>query len=361
MFSMRAVTRRLHHSLILLAAFQICGQKAICERSDDPVPAAAGLAGNDSQAGPAGAQDTFIRVSSNLVMVPVSVTSVDGNPVQDLEARDFAIEENGKAQPIARMAEPGQVSVELVLLFDISGSVNHRFLFEQRAAAEFLELLVRPGDGVTLYSIGAEPRLLMARTSDLQTALASLLALVPTRSPTAFFDAVVLAARSSGASAGIEKRRVAIVLSDGEDNNSEQYGLPDALRAVQEADCIFYAINPMGATVDINKVSLEGQRAMDAIARQTGGMAFLPETAEQLPAIFGRIAAELRAQYLLEYYSTDARTDGSFRTILVRVPDRPDLRIRARQGYYAPRSEPRPGAALIQAPAVGRAEAPAAY
>ncbi len=358
---MRAVTGYLPHSLILLAALQICNHVALCEKADPPVPAVASPVQDYSQPGSAGDQQAIIRVSSNLVMVPVSVTSADGKLVQNLEAGDFTVEENGLTQPITRMAEPGQMSMDLVLLFDLSGSVNHRFLFEQRAASEFLERLVRPGDNITLFSIGAEPRLLQSRTSDLQAALASLMALVPTESPTAFYDAVVLAARTSGASVGIEKRRVAVVLSDGEDNNSTQYGLPDALRAVQEADCIFYAINPMGATVDMNKVSLEGQHAMEAIARQTGGMAFLPDTAEQLPAIFSRIAAELRSQYLLEYYSTDARTDGRFRTILVRVPDRPDLRIRARQGYYAPRSEPRPGAAANQVPAVNRAEAPAAH
>ncbi len=359
---MRAVKGCLAQVLMLLAALQICGQTGLGENPGSPLPAAASPGQDYAQAGSpaAAAQDAFIRVSSNLVMVPVSVTSADGSLVQDLQERDFTIEENGRQQSIARMAEPGQMSMELVLLFDISGSVNHRFLFEQRASSEFLKLLVRPGDRVTLFSIGEQPRLLQAQTPDLQAALASLMALVPTQSPTAFYDAVVLAARSSGKSAGIEKRRVAVVLSDGEDNNSEHYGLSDALRAVQEADCIFYAINPMGATVDMNQVSIEGQRAMETIARQTGGMAFRPETYDQLPAIFTRIAAELRAQYLLEYYSTDAASDGGFRSILVRVPDRPDLRIRARQGYYALRSEPRPGAAVIQAPAVTRAEAPAA-
>ena len=359
---MRAVTGFLPHALMLLAALQICSQTGLSDKGGFPVPAAAGPGQDYAQASSAAAvaQDALIRVSSNLVMVPVSVTSVDGKLVPDLEARDFTVEENGRNQPIARMAEPGQMSMELVLLFDVSGSVNHRFLFEQRAASGFLELLMRPGDRVTLFAIGEEPRLLQAHTPDLQEALASLMALTPSQSPTAFYDSVVLAARSSGASAGLEKRRVAVVLSDGEDNNSAHYSLPDALRAVQEADCIFYAINPMGATVGMNKVSIEGQRAMEAIARQTGGMAFLPETADQLPDIFSRIATELRAQYLLEYYSTDADTDGAFRTILVRVPDRPDLRIRARQGYYAPRSEPRPGAAVIQVPTVTRAEAPAA-
>jgi Ca-activated chloride channel family protein len=359
---MRAVTEWLLYSLSILAAAQICCQTALCEKASSPVPAAASLAQDYYQPNSTRPeQDPLIRVSSNLVMVPVSVTSADGKLVQDLESGDFTIEENGQAQRIARMAEPSQMSMELALLFDVSGSVNHRFLFEQRAASDFLGLLVRPGDNVALFSIGAEPRLLQTRTSDVQAVLAGLMALVPTQSPTAFYDSVVLAAQSSSMSAGVERRRIAVVLSDGQDNNSTQYGLPDALRAVQEADCLFYAINPMGVTVDINKVSLEGQYAMESIARQTGGMAFVPDTVEQLPAIFSRIAAELRAQYLLEYYSTDAHTDGRFRTILVRVPDRPDLRIRARQGYYAPRSEARPGAAVIPVPAISRAEALAGH
>jgi hypothetical protein len=50
--------------------------------------------------------------------------------------------------------------------------------------------------------------------------------------------------------------------------------------------------------------------------------------------VFERIAKELRAQYLLEYYSSDRRNDGSYRQIVVRIPNRPDLRVRARQGYY---------------------------
>ena len=51
-----------------------------------------------------------------------------------------------------------------------------------------------------------------------------------------------------------------------------------------------------------------------------------------------RIAAELQAQYLLGYYAPDERADGAFRRITVRVPKRPDLRVRARQGYYAPKA-----------------------
>jgi Ca-activated chloride channel family protein len=356
---MRSVTGWMRCWIVVLAAVPLCCPVTLCQKVDFPLAAAAGLARSRTQDGGTPEDSALIRVSSNLVMVPVSVTSADGSLVQDLEAGDFTIEENGREQHITRMAEPGGMSMELALLFDLSGSVNDCFPFEQTAASEFVERLVRPGDNVALFALGAEPQLLQARTSDVKPILASLLALVPTQSPTAFYDSIVEAARSYGVSAGVDKRRVAIVLSDGEDNNSMRYGLTDALRAMQEADCIFYAINPVGATIRLNRVSRQGQQAMEAIAKQTGGMAFMTDTVEQLPAIFGRIAAELRAQYLLEYYSTNASTDGRFRTILVRVPERPDLRIRARQGYYAPTTEPKPGAALNHAPAPAQPEAQA--
>jgi len=77
---------------------------------------------------------------------------------------------------------------------------------------------------------------------------------------------------------------------------------------------------------------------MVSLASGTGGAAFLPSKLEDLTAVFRQIAAELQAQYLLGYYSTDERRDGKFRRIAVRVPGRSDLRIRARQGYYAAKS-----------------------
>ncbi len=73
---------------------------------------------------------------------------------------------------------------------------------------------------------------------------------------------------------------------------------------------------------------------MEALARQTGGTAFVVDHARELEGMFDRIATELRAQYLIEYCSSDQRKDGAFREIVVKVPSRPDLRIRARQGYY---------------------------
>ncbi len=78
---------------------------------------------------------------------------------------------------------------------------------------------------------------------------------------------------------------------------------------------------------------------MESMSSETGGKAFVPDKISDLEAVFRQIAEELQAQYLLGYYSTDGRADGGFRRIKVQVPKRPELRVRARQGYYAPGSK----------------------
>jgi Ca-activated chloride channel family protein len=286
---------------------------------------------------PVASQQSVIRITASLVMVPVSVTDRSGNAINNLRASDFRILENGESEEIAKMFEPGKTPLDLALLFDISGSVNPRFQFERDAATAFLKKVVRPLDSVLIVSIGDEPRIAQTKTESLPVALQSLQSLEPTRGMTAFYDAVVAAARLLRRNSPPETRRVEIVLSDGEDNNSENM-LADALNDVQRADCIFYSINPSGPSLHLNQISIKGQDDLSSLASQTGGAAFIPESQEQLDTIFSQIANELQAQYMLGYYPSSGTADGSFRRIVVTVPDRPDLRIRARQGYYAPRS-----------------------
>src|SRR5262249_22681207 len=145
------------------------------------------------------------------------------------------------------------------------------------------------------------------------------------------------AARYLSDSANPGVRRVIIVLSDGEDTNSERFRLGDATRELQRADTLLYAINPSGPSIHLNKISTKGHEGMVRLATETGGLAFLPDKVEDLTKVFSQIAAELQAQYLLGYYSSNETNDGKFRHITVKTPKRSDLRIRARQGYYAPK------------------------
>jgi Ca-activated chloride channel family protein len=271
-------------------------------------------------------------------MVPVSASDAAGRPVRDLSPGDFVIEEEGRPQRIVALGEPGKAPIDIALLFDISGSIHGQFRFEQEAAVRFINEVLKPRDAVSIFSIGVTPRLVTARTTSAEEAVAGLTSIGAAKEPTAFFDSLVEAAVYLGKNADGGSRRVLVVISDGEENHSKRNSLSEALRELQKNDCLFYSINPSGSAIALNTISMKGQSFMESMSSQTGGKAFVPEKLEDLHAVFRQIADELQAQYLFGYYSTDERADGGFRKITVRAPTRSDLRVRARQGYYAPKA-----------------------
>jgi VWFA-related protein len=279
-------------------------------------------------------QDVGIRLSSRLVMVPVSASDALGVPVKDLKVGDIVIEEEGRPQEVVELGEPGKTPVEIALLFDISGSIQGQFAFEQQAAVQFIKEVFKPSDAVSLFAIGLTPKLMKARTTSSQDAISAILSIEPLREVTAFFDSIVEAAHYIDKTAEPGSRRVLVVISDGEENFSKKNKLADALRELQKKDCLFYSINPSGGGIRMNNISLKGQSFMEAMASQTGGKAFNLGKVEELTWVFRQIAEELQAQYLFGYYAGDEPTKGEFKRITVRAPKRPDLRIRARQGYY---------------------------
>lgn len=299
-----------------------------------------------------------VRVNSNLVIVPVSVTDAQGQPVMGLSIKDFRLEEEGRQQEISQIGDPEQVPLEIAILLDISGSVNARIDFEKEAAARFIRQVLKPTDRATVYAISITPRQELQRaTAD--AAAAKLKSMQATKGPTAFFDTVVEAARYLAASTPPQHRRVIVVISDGEDNYSERikaaigdtaesqrsatvqtqavvYNREQAEveREVQRAEAAFYSINPSGQSLNLNVISRRAQDGMARLANATGGNSFVPERLEDLDAVFRQIAAELRSQYLLQYYSNNETQNTNFRRIGVSLTQRQSLRVRARLGYY---------------------------
>jgi len=311
--------------------------------------------------------DEIITVTSNLVVVPVSVTDAAGQPVQNLKAADFRLEEEGRAQEVADVGAAEQVPLDIAILFDLSSSVSNRFEFEKQTAAGFLKGVLKPGDRAAVFAIRDQPQLLQALTS-VDAAAAQLLAIPPPPRfvPTAFYDSVNAAAKYLLENAPGRHRRVVLVISDGDDNFSRRVRdgeaamaradlsgqevketqrqrqeklhrqvMTEVQREVQRADVVFYAINPSGSGLALNSRGTRAQNAMQTLADSTGGSAFAPAKAEELEAIFSRIAAELRAQYLIQYYSNSDAPAGKFLKIKVNTPARADARVRARQGYYS--------------------------
>jgi Ca-activated chloride channel family protein len=313
-----------------------------------------------------------VRVSSNLVVVPVSVTDASGQPVLGLKAADFRLEEEGRTQEIAEIGDPEQVPLEIAILLDVSGSVNERFEFEKEAAARFIKQVLKSEDRASIFAIDQQPRLEQTRDTGARAA-AKLLTIPPSKGATAFYDAVIQAAKYLEQNTSAQRRRVVVVISDGEDNFSnrtreielaayralnetdgridkqgreklvrqrndiQRLALLDVQRDLQRAEAVFYSINPSGLALRLNLPGVRAQEGMAQLAQATGGSAFVPDKLENLDAVFRQIAGELRSQYLLQYYSNNESPSGKFLRIKVDAPARPQLNIRARQGYYTKR------------------------
>jgi len=309
-----------------------------------------------------------VRVESNLVMVPVSVVDSKGEAIHGLQLSDFHLEEQGRNQEITQIGNPEQVPLDIALLFDISSSVSQKgfFEFQQKAAASFVRQVLKPADKAAVFTIADSP--IMAAPLASAEATAATLLKIPAATkpvPTAFYDTVTAAAKYLASNSNNGRRRVIMVITDGDDNfshvvqdltvaevrarlNGEQtpaaarvdlqgrhrQAILAVQRVVQQADAAFYSINPGGPSVSLNQISMRAEAGMESIAAATGGNAFLPDGDRELERVFNEIAAELRGQYLLQYYSNAQNAILDFRRIAVSVPSRSDARVRARQGYY---------------------------
>lgn len=309
-------------------------------------------------------EDEVVRVTSNLVVVPVSVTDAGGNAVQGLKVSDFKLEEEGRAQELSTVGAAEEVPLDIALIFDVSSSVHAKGFheFQQETASRFLKEVLKPSDRAAVFTIAEKPKLEQALASaSVATAKVASIPAATAPTGTAFYDTVSTAAKYLLDNAPGAHRRVILVVSDAEDNFSDRIrdstlaeverggnlltarqkqeslhrrALQEVLREVQRADAVFYSINPSGPGLRHNIISQRAQDGLQQLADATGGSAFVPAKTQELEVIFRRIAAELRAQYLLQYLSNNEAQTGKFLKIKVNTPARPDLRIRARQGYY---------------------------
>jgi VWFA-related protein len=328
--------------------------------------------------------DEIIKIDSRLVIVPVSVLNSSGQPVLGLKAQDFRVLEENRSQEIAQVSDAEKVPLEIALLFDISASTDSMFQFEQETAAKFLQSVMRPEDRATIFTVGEKPVIVQPRNTADKSA-AAIKSIKPTKQFTAFYDTVRAASDYLQKNAGQGRRKVILVISDGEDTNSEGIRLGFAslynslgknintltrqmleakrneikgreqakvLKSLQNADAVFYAINPAGSSYQLNKISVFGQSNLDKFANETGGTAFLPKflpidtkdqmqnssntrkNAETLQKIFQQLANELQAQYLVQYYSEGEFPTNKYIKLNVGLQNQQNFRVRARQGYF---------------------------
>ena len=283
--------------------------------------------------------DDVVKISSNLVPIPVSVVDRRGNAVVNLKLDDFELRVDGQLQPLSDLTR-SETSVRLTMLFDNSGSLDAARDFEKQAAIRFFRKVMRPIDEAAIYSVETESYLAQPLTHDIVRLQQTIALFGRPEGGTSLFDAIIGAADYLRPYSG---RRVMVIVSDGIETTSKVTEFDSVVQHVLADDCQIYVVQT-GLYEGANLRALAAERRMEELTGQTGGAVYLPKTLEQLELAFDQIAADLAQQYVLSYYPTADQRDGRLHKLELRLKTRNDVRIRSRKGYYSPRPRPAPSA-----------------
>jgi VWFA-related protein len=275
------------------------------------------------------------RITLDVFRVNVLYTVSDkkGRFVTDLKQDDFEVTEAKKPQKILEFVAETDLPLRLAILIDTSNSIRERFKFEQEAATEFINNLIRPRhDRAMVVSFDTGAELASDLTDDTQK-LAKSIRDLRAGGGTALYDAIYFACRDKllQDQPRHKFRRAMVVLSDGDDNQS-RYTRDQALEMAQKADVVIY-----GISTNITRIESEGDKVLKYLAAETGGLTFFPFKVQDLAQSFENISNELRHQYSLLYRPEPLKTDGLWHPVQIRVKSRKDLNVRARKGYYSPK------------------------
>lgn len=276
-------------------------------------------------------RDEKITVNTDLITLNVSVTDQTGRAVTGLTKNNFSIYDNKELQDIYFFSDadlPASVSI----VFDTSGSMSEsKILQAKEALARFIRTS-KDDDEFFLVDFNTRARLLLNRTRD-SDAVLNKLSYVEPNGNTAFYDAVYLGVEK--VLQGTRTRKIVLVISDGEDNES-RYSFKDLQQRLKETDVIIYTIG-FGGYYPL-KGGLNGRETLKELARATGGRAFFPKGEVEMDEAFEKIALEMRHLYSIGYYPSNFIADGKKHRLKIKLSfpaGLPRLFVRSREVYYA--------------------------
>ena len=276
-----------------------------------------------------------IRVDSNLVLVPVTVTDRQNRLVTGLEQKYFKVFEDSVEQTITHFGiEEAPISVGVVL--DCSGSMRDKLGKARKALAQFLKT-ANAGDEFALVTFADRPELLSGFTGRIEE-VQNRLTLTYPEGRTALLDAVLLTMRQMKLARN--PRKVILIISDGGDNAS-RYSVTEIENAVREGDVQIFSIaildTRLGRWLTYEETS--GPSLLHDISIQTGGRMFEVDNINNLPEIASKIGLAIRLQYVLGYAPSNAVNNGKYHKVNVKLAQpvqKLKLRLSWRLGYYAP-------------------------
>jgi Ca-activated chloride channel family protein len=287
------------------------------------------------QASSAEKQGSTIKVQVNLVVLHTTVLDDRGRFADGLKQESFRVLEDKVEQKLS-VFKREDVPVSMGLVIDNSGSMRDKRPRVNEAAITLVESS-NPQDEAFVVNFNDDFYLDLDKdfTSSVPE-LKEALERIDSRGSTALYDAII------GSLDHLKKaskdKRVLLVVTDGEDNTSRN-SLEKTIREVQKTDTVIYTIGLLSQ--ESKKNAKRAKKALEDIARASGGLSYFPENVADVHNICEQVAHDIRNQYTLAYYPSNSRRDGTFRAVSVEVippHGRGKLVARTRNGYYAPNS-----------------------
>jgi VWFA-related protein len=286
-----------------------------------------------------------IKLNASLVNLNVVVRDRSGKAIPNLKQEDFQVTENGQPQTVEFFA-PSTAPFNLVLLLDLSGSIQDKLDIIKAAALKFVDV-VGGQDKIAVVTFTHDVKVISQLTANKDLVKKRIQSIDKAISGTAFYEAMWFALKDT--LRGTEGQRNAIVvLTDGVDSSLDRYN-PAPTRVtfdrlasrLEESDVMVF---PIYLDTEYEEVFERQQSSTEAyaiaraqlerISEVTGGQVFPAEEAKDLAGIYKQVAAALRTVYSVGYYPTNSERDGTFRRVRVGV-DRSDVAVRTRKGYFA--------------------------
>ena len=255
-----------------------------------------------------------------------------GKYLRDLHASDLTVLDDGKPpEALRNFQSETNLPLRVALVLDASASITSHFSFEQQSALQFFQQMLRPNtDKAIVVTFKSAPKLAQGFTDNSQK-LGNAVEDISAGGGSAVYDAVNLATQKlmdSGDETPV--RRVIILITDGEDNQS-RISRRELIDAANHSEVTIYAISS-----NFSNIQTRGDNILRQLADETGGRVFFPGKIENVSHEFKQIEQELRAQYVLSYKPADFIADGHYRRIQITAHNDKGVVVRVRRGYFIP-------------------------
>jgi Ca-activated chloride channel homolog len=261
------------------------------------------------------------------VVLHATVYDQQRNLVTGLNRSSFSVFENGVPQQITAF-RPEDVPVALGIVIDNSGSMRDKRDKVEQAVLNLIRSS-NPQDQIFVVNFGERPYLDQDFTAN-EHLLQAALHQVSFKGSTALYDAVVASDVHLKQDSDLPKK-VLLVITDGEDNMSVET-LQDASRKLEQANGpVLYAIGLVGGGMQQS-----GRDALQNLAAGTGGVAYFPDSLDQVESITRTVAHDIRMQYRIAYKPSNQKVQPQFKSVQVQAqaPGYAKLTVRTRSGYY---------------------------